>query len=1160
MTRHVYALLVGIDNYPPPTPPLRGCVNDINAIESYLRGRLASEGFQLHLKALKNQEANRQTIIDSFRQHLCQAGQEDVALFYYSGHGSQEPTPPDFWHIEPDHLDETLVCWDSRTSEGWDLADKELAKLIAEVAEKEPHITIVLDCCHSGSGTRNPLLETGIRRVPADQRRRPLESFLFSLQELPELSTAFRSPAEHPSGWTIPKGRHVLLAACRDNEEAKEYYADGQSRGAFSFFLLETLKRANVSLSYRDLFKCANALVKCKVTAQSPQLEATALRDLEQPFLGGAIAPRHHYFTASYHRDYGWVIDGGAIHGIPPMKGAETTHLALFHFDSPAEQLQQLAQSLGEAEVTEVLPHLSRIQISGREDFSSDLTFKAVVTSLPLPPLGVRLEGDVGGIEFVRQALQVTEPDGSPSLYVREVRELDLAEFRVLAREGEYLITRPGDDQPLVAQVKNFTPDSARCLVVRLEHIARWTTIAELASPANSRIRPDAISMEIYQGEQLLEGRQIRLEYELDTNEKWKQPTFSVRLTNTSDKSLYCALLDLTERYAVETGFFESGGIWLNPREEAWALQKQPLYASVPKGLWEQGITEVQDILKLIVSTAEFDATLLEQDNLDLPRLRSAGRSKGIIIRSSVLNRLMNRVQMRAIRPRPDEDQFFDDWVTSQIVLTTVRPLNSTPLPKEGEGITLGAGVKLLPHDGLQAKARLTTISQSTRDLGNLIVPPILREDPEVTQTFKFTASRGSDPGLSVLELTVTEAQAPTIEKVTPDNPLRLSVTASLAEGEYLLPIACDGEFFLPLGIARTAEQGIEIELKCLPAPVSEGKKSLGGSIRIFFQKVIGEKLGFEFPYPILAVAEVGEDDTVGYEADNEKVKARVAEASKILLFIHGIIGDTRSLVPSAWQAKIEDKPIREHYHYDLVLTFDYENLNTPIREIAQQLKSRLADVGLAENHGKTLHIVAHSMGGLVSRSFIEQEGGDRTVQHLIMLGTPNGGSPWSTVQDWATVALTVALNSLSSVALPVKVLGTLVATVEAFDISLDQMKPGSEFLTSLKDTPDPGIPYTIVAGNTSLIQPPDAETASRIRQLFHKVVRGIVEFPFFGEPNDIAVSISSIENIPHQFQVQEVACNHLVYFNHPAGLEGLGWALEQANIRTENIDEIFSF
>ena len=469
------------------------------------------------------------------------------------------------------------------------------------------------------------------------------------------------------------------------------------------------------------------------------------------------------------------------------------------------------------------------------------------------------------------------------------------------------------------------------------------------------------------------------------------------------------------------------------------------------------------------------------------------------------------------------------------------------PLPKEGNGIELGTRVKLLPHDGLQAKARLTTVTQSTRDLGNLILPPILREDPTVTQPFQFTSSRGSDSGLSVLELIVTDAQAPTLKTVTPDNPLRLSVAASLAEGEHLLPIAYDGEFFLPLGIAKPTTEGIEIELDRLPAPVSEGKKSLGGSLRIFFQKVIDEKLGLEFPYPILAVAEVGEDSTVGYEADPEKVKDKVAQADKILLFIHGIIGDTRSLVPSIRQAKIEEKTLQEHY--DLVLTFDYENLNTPIQKIAQQLKSRLADVGLKENHGKNLHIVAHSMGGLVSRSFIEQEGGNRVVQHLIMLGTPNGGSPWSTVQDWATVALTVGLNGLSSVAMPVKVLGTLVAAaIEAIDINLDEMKPGSKFLTSLQDTPDPGIPYTIIAGNTSLIQPPDAETASRIQQLFQKVVRGVVEFPFFGQPNDIAVSVSSIKNVPHQPQVQEVACNHLVYFSHPVGLEGLSWAIEQAN------------
>jgi hypothetical protein len=36
-------------------------------------------------------------------------------------------------------------------------------------------------------------------------------------------------------------------------------------------------------------------------------------------------------------------------------------------------------------------------------------------------------------------------------------------------------------------------------------------------------------------------------------------------------------------------------------------------------------------------------------------------------------------------------------------------------------------------------------------------------------------------------------------------------------------------------------------------------------------------------------------------------------------------------------------------------------------------------------------------------------------IQHLMMLGTPNGGSPWPNVQKWATIAISIGLNSLSA-------------------------------------------------------------------------------------------------------------------------------------------------
>jgi hypothetical protein len=278
----IYGLLVGIDDYPTPVPKLEGCVNDVNAIEDYLRNRLDTNQYELHLQRLTTNgidaKPTRKAVIAGFEEHLCQATAQDVALFYFSGHGSQESAPPEFWHLEPDHMDETLVCWDSRTTD-WDLADKELAYLIAQVAKNNPHIIIILDCCHSGSGTRDPntVPEKGVRHAPADRRARLLNDFIFPLEALEaiQIGAVSKATIDEPSGWNLPQARHILLSACRDSELAREYSGDGQQRGAFSYFLLDTLNKTSGTLSYRELFKRTSALVRTRIKDQTPQLEAT---------------------------------------------------------------------------------------------------------------------------------------------------------------------------------------------------------------------------------------------------------------------------------------------------------------------------------------------------------------------------------------------------------------------------------------------------------------------------------------------------------------------------------------------------------------------------------------------------------------------------------------------------------------------------------------------------------------------------------------------------------------------------------------------------------------------------------------------------------------------------------------------------------------------
>ena len=490
MTRNLYALLVGIDKYQDPVRPLKGCVNDITATAEYLQERVKKDQYQLHLQILKDQEATRPAIIDGFRKHLCNAQSNDIVLFYYSGHGAQEEAPEAFWHIEPDQLNETLVCYDSRSVGGWDLADKELAKLIAEVSAKNPHITIILDCCHSGSGTKNPFQETGVRLSDTDKRKRQPKDYIFKLEELEQLSDLSSAEA-HSIRRKLPKGRHILLGACQDSQLAKEYAQEGQQRGAFSYFLMNTLQQANGKLTYRDLFNRTKAIIGSQVLNQSPQLEVNTSGDENQFFLDGAITERTPYFTVSHHKKYGWVIDGGAVHGVQKPSNDETTLLALFPFDANIDDLREPSNSVGEAKITQVLPQLSQLEISGIESLNSDKnkTFKAVITSLPLPPLGVYFEGEETGIKLARQAIQSAGLDNKPSAYIREEKELTKAQFRLLCQNNGYLIYRPANERPLVAKIEGYTSENAQKAIERLEHIARWIAIAELPSSGNGLIQ-----------------------------------------------------------------------------------------------------------------------------------------------------------------------------------------------------------------------------------------------------------------------------------------------------------------------------------------------------------------------------------------------------------------------------------------------------------------------------------------------------------------------------------------------------------------------------------------------------------------------------------------------------------------------------------------------
>ena len=130
------------------------------------------------------------------------------------------------------------------------------------------------------------------------------------------------------------------------------------------------------------------------------------------------------------------------------------------------------------------------------------------------------------------------------------------------------------------------------------------------------------------------------------------------------------------------------------------------------------------------------------------------------------------------------------------------------------------------------------------------------------------------------------------------------------------------------------------------------------------------------------------------------------------------------------------------------------------------------------------------------------------------MLGTPNAGSPWSVVEDWVKLTLGIGLNGLSLVAWPAKVVAMLMGTLEKnIRVTLAQMNPTSDFLNSLVASNDPGIPYSIIAGNIYFNA--TLEQQAERQSILERLQQRFVELPFFGEPNDIAVKVDSIKRIP---------------------------------------------
>lgn len=270
------ALLVGINQYPAPFPALKGCVNDALMMAQVL---IRNFGFKpgMDMRLLTDGRATRAEILSRLEWLVEGSKPGDLLVFHYSGHGAQVPDR------DGDEIDETDECL-CPVDFSWDhpLLDDDLGKIIERIPEGT-NFTVILDCCHSGTGTRvlEAVRPSTPKRLlaPPDIQFRGVEDILVDpgRENKSVTMTKFKELRVTRIGKSAA-AKGILIAGCRSDQLSNDAWIDGDYHGALTYSLFQALGSQGTGLSYTQWVATGTNLLKAKhnIRDQDPQLEATA--------------------------------------------------------------------------------------------------------------------------------------------------------------------------------------------------------------------------------------------------------------------------------------------------------------------------------------------------------------------------------------------------------------------------------------------------------------------------------------------------------------------------------------------------------------------------------------------------------------------------------------------------------------------------------------------------------------------------------------------------------------------------------------------------------------------------------------------------------------------------------------------------------------------
>ncbi len=205
------ALVIGESNYS--QNPLSGCVNDMKAMRGMLKG--LNRPFEVNAKA----NAKKSEIISGIRSTFADAMDNDVSLFYYSGHGVKASGVSD---SEYNRMQGALVSVDMQYIT--------MAELAQELSKVRGRVIVILDSCHSGASI-----------MPTGGEEDDLQAFYADVIDAFSAYDLETSGSDGEKAGELKQSKFIVIAAARINQSSYEgkYDGSGYAQGAFTAALIK---------------------------------------------------------------------------------------------------------------------------------------------------------------------------------------------------------------------------------------------------------------------------------------------------------------------------------------------------------------------------------------------------------------------------------------------------------------------------------------------------------------------------------------------------------------------------------------------------------------------------------------------------------------------------------------------------------------------------------------------------------------------------------------------------------------------------------------------------------------------------------------------------------------------------------------------------------